>query len=74
MELILTPTMTIILLSTLVCLWIVLWAYVLYECRSKEHNRHHRTFWTYAVMLGTFLGAACYLVYRRPRRIAEWGE
>jgi hypothetical protein len=72
--LMLAQTQTATLALVLLALWVVLWGCVLWECMAKERDQQTRQFWAYTTALGVFFGAALYLLYRRPRRIAEWGE
>jgi cbb3-type cytochrome oxidase subunit 3 len=73
-ELTFSLTTTSALIATMLLLWIAFWCGMLWECAAKERDHKARAFWLWAVALSSFLGAVVYVVYRRPRRIAEWGE
>ncbi len=53
----------------------VFWIWMLVDCATKESNQgNDKIIWILVIALTHFLGAAIYLLVRRPQRIREFGS
>ena len=51
-----------------------LWVFAMFDCATKEPPTGDRTAWLIVVALGGIFGAAAYLLFRRPKRKAQFGR
>jgi LPXTG-motif cell wall-anchored protein len=51
-----------------------LWVFAMIDCATKEPPTGDRTAWLIVVALGGIIGAAAYLLVRRPKRKAQFGR
>ena len=51
-----------------------LWIWMVVDCATKEPAGSEKIVWILIVLLGGCIGAAIYLLVRRPKRIEELGR
>ena len=51
-----------------------LWIWMIIDCASNEPSGTDKIVWILVILLGGCIGAAVYLIVRRPKRIQQFGK
>ncbi|RMG23647.1 MAG: PLDc_N domain-containing protein [Armatimonadetes bacterium] len=53
----------------------ILWTFALVDClRNEPSEGNEKLVWVVVILLTTIFGAVLYLLLRRPKRVAQYGQ